>query len=178
MPNPIYILNGPSLNLLGKREPDIYGRDTLADIQAAAASRAKVHGLSIVFRQSNHEGELVDWIQEAREKGSGLILNAAAHTHTSVALLDALRTLEKPIVEVHLSNPYAREAFRHKSFVSPVAKGVICGFGADGYLYAVDAMAKFVKAALNKQAAQKPPVKKAAVKKSIGKKTIAKKPRP
>jgi 3-dehydroquinate dehydratase-2 len=145
MPNPIYILNGPSLNLLGKREPDIYGRATLADIKGAAATRAKGHGLGIVFRQTNHEGELVDWIQEARDKASGLILNAAAHTHTSVALLDALRTLEKPIVEVHLSNPYAREPFRHKSYVSPVAKGVICGFGMDGYLYAIDAMAKFVK---------------------------------
>lgn len=142
MSNPIYVLNGPSLNLLGKREPEIYGRATLADIQASVAERAGSHGFEIVFRQSNHEGELVDWIQEAREKGSGLIINGAAYTHTSVALLDALRTLDKPIIEVHLSNPFGREPFRRHSYVSLVAKGVICGLGGDGYLYAVDALVK------------------------------------
>ena len=145
MLNPIYILNGPSLNLLGKREPDIYGHATLADIRAAANARAKKHKLTIVFRQSNHEGKLVDWIHEAREKGAGLIINAAAFTHTSVALLDALRALGKPIVEVHLSNPLARESFRRHSYVSPVAKGIICGFGMDGYLLAIDALANVLK---------------------------------
>jgi 3-dehydroquinate dehydratase-2 len=142
---PIYVLNGPSLNLLGEREPEIYGRTTLADIGKMVAARAKDHGLTVVFRQTNHEGELIDWVQEARKKGSGVILNGAAFSHTSVALYDALKALDKPLIEVHLSNPAAREAFRHHSYVSRVASGVICGLGAQGYLAAVDALAQLIK---------------------------------
>ena len=142
---PIYVLNGPTLNLLGTREPEIYGRTTLAEIGKRTAARAKTHGLVVVFRQSNHEGDLVDWIQEARLKGCGVILNAAAYTHTSVAIYDALKSLDKPIIEVHLSNPHARENFRHCSFVSKIATGVICGLKEQGYLAAVDAMAVLVK---------------------------------
>lgn len=142
---PIYVLNGPTLNLLGTREPEIYGRTTLPQIGKMAAARAKTLGLSIVFRQSNHEGELIDWIQEARLKASGVILNGAAYTHTSIAIYDALKALGKPIIEVHLSNPHAREPFRHRSYVSKVANGVICGLGAQGYLAAVDAMASLIK---------------------------------
>ena len=141
---PIYVLNGPTLNLLGTREPEIYGTTTLAQIGKLCAARAKSHGMSTVFRQSNHEGELVDWIQEARLKGSGIVLNAAAYTHTSVAIHDALRALGKPIIEVHLSNPHAREPFRHRSFVSKVATGVICGLKEQGYLAAIDAMAVLI----------------------------------
>ena len=143
----IYVLNGPNLNLLGEREPDIYGRTTLADIGAMTAARGDTHGLNVVFRQSNHEGELVDWIHEARTKASGVIINAGAYTHTSVAIHDALRALECPIVEVHLSNTFAREEFRHHSLISPVAKGLIIGFGANGYVLAVDAMAFLIKEA-------------------------------
>jgi 3-dehydroquinate dehydratase-2 len=142
---PIYVLNGPSLNLLGTREPEIYGSTTLAQIGAMTAARAKTHGLAVEFRQSNHEGVLVDWIQEARLKSCGVILNGAAYTHTSVAIHDALKSLEKPIIEVHLSNPHAREPFRHRSFVSKVATGVICGLKEQGYLAAVDAMAVLIK---------------------------------
>ena len=141
---PIYILNGPTLNLLGTREPEIYGRTTLAEIAKMTAARAKSHGFATVFRQSNHEGEIIDWIQEARTKASGMILNGAAFTHTSVAIYDALKAFEKPLIEVHLSNPYARETFRHHSYVSRVAKGVICGLGAFGYLAAVDALANII----------------------------------
>jgi len=142
---PIYVLNGPTLNLLGAREPEIYGRTTLAQIGKLTAARAKALGLAIVFRQSNHEGDLVDWIQEARVKGCGVIINAAAYTHTSVAIHDALKALDKPIIEVHLSNPHAREPFRHRSFVSKLATGVICGLKEQGYLAAVDAMAVLIK---------------------------------
>ena len=142
---PIYVLNGPSLNLLGQREPEIYGRTTLAQIAKLTADRARTHGLSVEFRQSNHEGELVDWIQACRTKGCGLILNAGALTHTSVALYDACRALTHPIVEVHLSNPYAREPFRHRSYISAAANGVICGLGALGYVVAVDALAALLK---------------------------------
>ena len=141
---PIYVLNGPTLNLLGTREPEIYGSTTLVQIGKLCAARAKTHGLAIVFRQSNHEGELVDWIQEARAKGCGVILNGAAYTHTSIAIHDALKTLGKPIIEVHLSNPHAREPFRHRSFVSKVATGVICGLKEQGYLAAIDAMAVLI----------------------------------
>ena len=141
---PIYVLNGPNLNLLGMREPEIYGRTTLAEIGKMMAQQAKSHGLSIVFRQSNHEGELIDWIQEARTKSSGMIINGGAYSHTSLALHDALRALDRPIVEVHLSNPFTREAFRHHSRISPVAKGVIVGFGAKGYVLAVDALASLI----------------------------------
>lgn len=145
---PIYVLNGPTLNLLGEREPEIYGRTTLPEIGKMVARQAKTHGLEVVFRQTNHEGELIDWVQEARTKSVGVILNGAAFTHTSVALYDALRTLDKPLIEVHLSNPYAREPFRQHSYVSRVAKGVICGLGAQGYLAAVDALAHIVKGQL------------------------------
>ncbi|MEI9886690.1 MAG: type II 3-dehydroquinate dehydratase [Rhizomicrobium sp.] len=141
---PIYVLNGPTLNLLGTREPEIYGRTTLAQIEALVTARAETHGLAVVFRQSNHEGELVDWIQEARAKGCGVILNAAAYTHTSVAIHDALKALDKPIIEVHLSNPHAREPFRHRSFVSKVATGIIVGLKEQGYLAAIDAMAVLI----------------------------------
>lgn len=143
--SPIYVLNGPTLNLLGEREPEIYGRTTLAEISKMVTARAKTYGLAVVFRQSNHEGELIDWVQEARKKSCGVILNGAAFTHTSVALYDALRALDKPLIEVHLSNPAAREPFRHHSYVSRVANGVICGLGAEGYVVAVDAISKLVK---------------------------------
>lgn len=141
MSKPIYVLNGPNLNLLGARETDIYGKLTLDDIAALATARAKSHGLNVDFRQSNDEGELVDWIQEARQKGSALVVNAGAYTHTSVAILDALLAADIPCVEVHLSNIFRREEFRHQSFVSRAAIGVICGFGAKGYELAIDALA-------------------------------------
>jgi len=144
-PLPIYLLNGPNLNLLGTREPEVYGSTTLAEIGKMAAAKAKTHGLTTDFRQSNHEGDLVDWIQECRTNGCGLILNAGALTHTSVAVHDACRALSHPIIEVHLSNPHAREPFRHRSFVSSVATGVICGLGALGYVVAVDALAALLK---------------------------------
>ena len=144
-PLPIYVLNGPNLNLLGTREPDVYGTTSLAEIGKLVAAQAKMHGLTTAFRQSNHEGELVDWVQECRTKGCGLILNAGALTHTSVALYDACRALSHPIIEVHLSNPYAREPFRHRSFISKAANGVICGLGATGYMVAVDALASLLK---------------------------------
>ena len=142
---PIYVLNGPNLNLLGEREPEVYGRTTLAEIGKAVAAQGKKNGLSVIFRQSNHEGELVDWLQEARKKAAGVILNAGAYTHTSVALLDACRALDKPLIEVHLSNPYAREHFRRRSYISQVATGVICGLGPAGYIAAVDALARYLK---------------------------------
>lgn len=138
---PILILNGPNLNLLGSREPGIYGAGTLADIHAACEKKAKSLGFSLDFRQSNHEGELVDWIQTVRGDFCGLILNAGAYTHTSVALHDALKTVEKPVIEVHISNIYKRESFRHHSYISPVATGVICGLGTNSYLLAVQALA-------------------------------------
>jgi 3-dehydroquinate dehydratase-2 len=141
MPKPIFVLNGPNLNLLGVREPSIYGAETLADVQRRTEARAKGLGLAVDFRQSNSEGELVTWIQEAREKASGIILNAGAYTHTSVAILDALGAAEKPVIELHLSNVFRRESFRHHSYVSPAAQGVICGFGPKGYELAVEAMA-------------------------------------
>ncbi|MGA7674730.1 MAG: type II 3-dehydroquinate dehydratase [Rhizomicrobium sp.] len=144
---PIYVLSGPNLNLLGLREPQIYGRTTLAEIGKMVAKQAKTHGLSVVFRQSNHEGELIDWIQEARTMSAGLIINGGAYSHTSLALHDALRALDKPLVEVHLSNPFAREEFRHHSRISPVAKGVIVGFGAQSYVLAVDALACLIESA-------------------------------
>lgn len=133
----LYVLNGPNLNLLGVREPDVYGRDTLADIQALCERAAD--GATVVFRQTNHEGELIDWVQEARDKAAALVLNPAGYGHTSVALLDALKTLTIPIVECHLSNPAARERFRHRSYVSPVAAGVVSGFGPFSYELAVQA---------------------------------------
>jgi 3-dehydroquinate dehydratase-2 len=141
MTKPILILNGPNLNMLGVRQPEIYGRQTLADIEESCASYADALGLEIDFRQSNIEGELVTWIQEALGKIDGLIINAAAYTHTSVAILDALKLHSAPVIEVHLSNIHQREPFRHHSYVSAAAQGMICGFGARGYLMALDALA-------------------------------------
>jgi 3-dehydroquinate dehydratase II len=143
---PIYVLNGPNLNLVGEREPEVYGRETLADIEKAMRAKARQQGRNIVFRQSNREGELVDWIQEARQAASAVILNAGGYSHTSIAILDACRALRIPVIEVHLSNPFAREAYRRHSYISEAAKGVICGFGASGYLLALDAFAGMVKA--------------------------------
>ncbi len=136
----VFILNGPNLNLLGTREPEIYGADTLADVETRCGAKAKTLGLSIEFRQTNLEGELVNWIHEAREKAAGIIINAGAYTHTSVALHDALKAVGLPAIEVHLSNVYKRESFRHHSFISPVAHGVICGFGVQSYELALDGM--------------------------------------
>ena len=133
----LYVLNGPNLNLLGVREPDIYGRDTLDDVRTLCERAAD--GATVVFRQTNHEGELIDWVQEAREKASALVINPAGYGHTSVALLDALKALSIPVVECHLSNPAARERFRHRSYVSPVASGVVTGFGSFSYELAVKA---------------------------------------
>jgi 3-dehydroquinate dehydratase-2 len=146
MAKPVHILNGPNLNLLGTREPEIYGTTTLADIESRCASRLKAHGLELAFFQSNDEGELVSLIQSARQSASGLIINAAAYSHTSVAILDALQTLSQPIIEVHLSNIYARESFRHHSHISQVATGIICGLGAQGYEMAIDALAAHIQA--------------------------------
>jgi 3-dehydroquinate dehydratase-2 len=140
-PKPIYVFNGPNLNLLGTREPEIYGRASLADIEQACTARAGQLGRTIVFRQSNIEGELVDWLHEAREKACAVVLNAGGYTHTSVALHDAIKAIAIPVIEAHLSNPCAREEFRHVSLVGRAAKGVIAGFGATSYLLAVEAAA-------------------------------------
>ena len=136
----IYILNGPNLDRLGTREPEIYGGLTLAEIESLAKERAAAKGLDIVFRQSSHEGDLVGWLHEAADS-AGVVLNAASYTHTSIALHDAIRAIDAPVIEVHLSNVFAREAFRHHSTISPAAKGVICGFGAESYLLAIEAIA-------------------------------------
>ena len=137
----LLILNGPNLNLLGIRQPEVYGRTTLDEVQAMCAARAQALGFSIDFRQSNHEGALVDAIHAARGVMDGIILNAGAYTHTSIALMDAISSAEVPVIELHLSNVHAREDFRHKSYIARVAIGVICGFGPAGYLLAMDAMA-------------------------------------
>ena len=137
----IHVINGPNLNLLGTREPEIYGTTTLANIEAMCDARAKSHGMSANCFQSNDEGELVNIIQQARNTASGLIINAGAYSHTSVAILDALQAVEAPIMEVHLSNIFAREEFRHHSYISGIAAGVICGLGAQGYEMAIDALA-------------------------------------
>lgn len=144
MAKPIYVLNGPNLNMLGLREPAVYGRESLADIEKRASERAKAVGLTIDFRQSNTEGELVDWIQEARDKAQGIILNAGAYSHTSIAILDALQAAELPVIEVHLSNLFRREPFRQHSYVTSAAKGLICGLGAKGYELALEAMAELL----------------------------------
>lgn len=136
----IHILNGPNLNRLGTRESEIYGSTTLADIEAKARERAAGRGFEVVFRQSNHEGVLVDWLHEAADS-AGVVLNAGAYTHSSIALHDAIRAIDAPVIEVHLSNVFAREDFRHHSTLSAVAKGVICGFGTDSYLLAIDGLA-------------------------------------
>jgi 3-dehydroquinate dehydratase-2 len=141
MSKPIYVLSGPNLNLLGTREPEIYGRDTLEDVRRRCEARAASLGREIVFRQSNHEGELIDWIQEAREKACAIVINPAGYGHTSVALLDALKAAELPVVECHLSNPAAREDFRRHTYVSLAATGLVSGFGAASYELAVEAAA-------------------------------------
>jgi 3-dehydroquinate dehydratase II len=141
----ILVLNGPNLNLLGTREPETYGAGTLADIEQLCRAEAAAQGCAIDFRQSNHEGELVTWIQEAAGSAEGIILNPAAYSHTSVAIHDALRAVGLPVIEVHLSNIHAREPFRHHSYVSPIATGVICGLGPTGYRLAVIALAEKIK---------------------------------
>jgi 3-dehydroquinate dehydratase-2 len=146
----ILILNGPNLNMLGVREPSIYGTDTLADIEAACAERATELELDIDFRQSNHEGQLVDWIQEARTGADGLVINPAGLTHTSVPVHDALKLCDVPVIEVHLSNIHRREQWRHHSYISLVANGIIMGLGPQGYLLALDAMARILEAASDK----------------------------
>jgi 3-dehydroquinate dehydratase-2 len=141
MAKPVYVLNGPNLNLLGVREPAVYGRDTLDDVKALAQAKASAVNLAIDFRQSNSEGELIDWVQEARGQASGILINAGGLTHTSVGLLDALQASELPVIEVHLSNIFRRESFRNHSYVSLAATGVICGLGAKGYELALEAIA-------------------------------------
>lgn len=140
----ILILNGPNLNLLGTREPEVYGRETIADIEASCVKSGKSLGLGVDFRQSNSEGDLVDAIQDARGQAAGIIINAGGLTHTSIAILDALLAVDLPVVEVHLSNIHQREEFRHHSFVSKAARGMICGFGGHGYELALEAMARLV----------------------------------
>lgn len=141
MSKTIFVLNGPNLNMLGKREPGIYGGKTLADIEAECKAAGAELGLTIDFRQSNHEGTLVDWLHEAADKAAGVAFNAGAYTHTSVALHDAIRAISPiPVIEVHISNVHAREEFRHKSMIAPAAKGVICGFGPHSYILALQAL--------------------------------------
>ena len=135
----VLFLNGPNLNLLGTRQPEIYGRTTLSDIEAMVRRRADVLGVAIEFRQTNHEGELVTWLQQSRGKADAIVLNAAAYTHTSVALRDAVTACEVPTIEIHLSNIHAREEFRHRSFIAPVCRGQISGFGARSYLLGLEA---------------------------------------
>ncbi|WP_047032747.1 type II 3-dehydroquinate dehydratase [Hoeflea sp. IMCC20628] len=147
MTGTIYVLNGPNLNLLGKRQPEIYGSETLDDVEAASKSQAKTHGLTVLFLQSNAEHQLIDWIHEAREQAVAIVINPAAYTHTSVAILDALNTFDGPVIEVHISNVHKREEFRQHSFVSLRADGVIAGCGTQGYLLAIDRVARLVAAA-------------------------------
>lgn len=136
----ILILNGPNLNMLGKREPGIYGGKTLADIEADCKAAGSELGLSVDFRQSNHEGVLIDWLHEADETADGIAFNAGAYTHTSIALHDAIRAISIPVIEVHISNVHAREEFRHTSMIAPAVKGVICGFGPHSYILALQAL--------------------------------------
>ena len=144
MTHSVLILNGPNLNMLGTREPEVYGTETLGDIEKLCHARAASHGLNIDFRQSNSEGELVDWIQKAPSNHVAIILNAGAYTHTSIAILDALRSAGLPVIEVHLSNIFQREEYRHVSFVSEAANGVICGFGSKGYELALEAVTDLI----------------------------------
>jgi 3-dehydroquinate dehydratase-2 len=143
----VYVLNGPNLNLLGKRQPHIYGHETLADVERDCRSLAEELHLELRFHQSNREYEIIDWIHEAREVAGGIVINPAAFTHTSVAILDALNTFEAPVIEIHISNVHKREEFRHHSFVSKRADGVIAGFGTQGYLLALRRVAKLIEAA-------------------------------
>jgi 3-dehydroquinate dehydratase-2 len=142
MPQTIFIINGPNLNLLGTREPEKYGRASLADVEKLCRETGKRHDLAIEFRQSNHEGEIVDWIQEAHaQKAAGIVLNPAGYTTTSIAILDAILAVQVPVVEVHITNIHARESFRHHSYISKAAKAVICGFGIEGYALAITGLA-------------------------------------
>ena len=145
MPLSILILNGPNLNLLGTREPATYGHETLADVEALCQARADELGLQVAFKQTNHEGQLIDWIHEARGRCAGIVINPAAWTHTSVAIRDALAAVELPVIEVHLSNVHKREEFRHHSFVSGIAVGVLAGFGSYGYRLALDHFAHLLR---------------------------------
>ncbi|WP_417519993.1 type II 3-dehydroquinate dehydratase [Minwuia sp.] len=147
MSETLLILNGPNLNLLGTRQPEVYGRETLADIEGSCKQVASGFGVTVDFRQSNHEGELVDWIHQARGTAGGIIINPGAYSHTSVAILDALLAVEIPAIEVHLSNIHQREEFRHHSYISKAAKGVICGFGSLGYILAIQALTAELRAA-------------------------------
>jgi 3-dehydroquinate dehydratase-2 len=152
MPKTVYVLNGPNLNLLGRREPKIYGRATLKDVEALCRKTAAAHRLSVEFRQSNHEGELVDWIQEAdAKKAVGIVLNPGGYTHTSVAIHDAIKAVSVPVIEVHVSNIHARENFRHVSYVAPVARATIGGFGINGYALAITGLAGMVAAKPRRQ---------------------------
>lgn len=144
MTKTVYILNGPNLNLLGKRQPHIYGHVTLADVEADCAALAKELGVSIRFLQSNYEGQIIDWIHEARENGAGIVINPAAFTHTSVAILDALNTFEGPVIEIHISNVHKRESFRHHSYISLRADGVIAGCGTEGYALGLRRVANMI----------------------------------
>jgi 3-dehydroquinate dehydratase II len=145
MPKTVYVLNGPNLDLLGTREPQIYGHATLGDVEKLCRDTAQQHGFTVEFRQSNHEGEIVDWIHQAlAEKAVGLVLNPAGYTTTSVAIYDALAALEAPVIEVHISNIHAREPFRRHSYVSRIARAVICGFGIEGYALAITGLAALV----------------------------------
>ena len=143
VPATVYVLNGPNLNLLGLREPEIYGSDTLDDIAGRLEDHGRALGLEVDVRQSNHEGHLIEWLHEAQAKGAkAVLLNAGGFTHTSVAILDAIKGIKTPVIEVHLSNPHARESFRHRSLIAKAAKGTIAGFGAQSYLLALDAAAR------------------------------------
>ncbi|MGH8732592.1 MAG: type II 3-dehydroquinate dehydratase [Burkholderiales bacterium] len=141
---PVLVLNGPNLNMLGKRQPEIYGRETLADVEKACRAEADRLGIKVEFAQSNHEGALVDRIQAAREANAGIIINAGAYTHTSVAIRDAIAAVAVPVIEVHISNIFARESFRHHSHIAPVAKASLCGFGVGGYALAIDGLAALI----------------------------------
>jgi 3-dehydroquinate dehydratase II len=145
MAKTVYVLNGPNLNLLGTREPKIYGHATLADVEKLCQTTAQGHGLDVVFRQSNHEGDIVDWANEARaEKAAGLVINPAGFTTTSIAILDALLAMEAPVIEVHISNIHAREEFRRHSYISKAARAVVCGFGINGYALAISGLAELI----------------------------------
>jgi 3-dehydroquinate dehydratase-2 len=152
---PVFVLNGPNLNLLGRREPEIYGTTTLADIERDCIAAGKRLGLAIDFRQSNREGELVEWIQEAMDSARGIVINPAGYSHTSVAIHDAIKGVGLPVIEVHISNIFARERFRHHSYVSPVAVGTICGLGPRGYVLALEALQPLLAGALSKPTRKK-----------------------